>query len=129
MERCGISRIPTPSDCLCFLMFSLFLSFFPWKNEPSRAVPPFPRVCIDIHRGGEKTAGDPPSFEYGAPQGEGEEGERNKKTKMEQCPAFNGENIIAFSSPYREYLTKFLHCIRTVHGRYTTARSFLRCEI
>lgn len=41
---------------------------------------------------------------------------------MEQCPAFNGENIFAV---IREYLTKFLRRIRIVR-RW---RSFLRCEI
>lgn len=99
------------------------------RHAPCPVPPPlFPRACIDTHRGGEKTAGGPSPFEYGAPQAaeRGErkrkENKRKRKTKMEQCPAFNGENIFAV---IREYLTKFLRRIRIVR-RW---RSFLRCEI
>lgn len=130
MERCGISRTlrsPVFSD-----VFLFFLSSFGGKMKRHAPCPPplspsclDPRVCIDTHRGGEKTAGGPPPFEYGALQAAETGKKKKEKRKMEQCSAFNGENIFAFSSPYHEYLTKFLHCNSyTGHRWYHHARSF-----
>lgn len=59
------------------------------RHAPCPVTPLFPRACIDTHRGGEKTAGGPPPFEYGASQAVGR-GERKKKRKQEKKKNKNG---------------------------------------
>lgn len=59
------------------------------RHAPCPVPPPlFPRACIDTHRGGEKTAGGPSPFEYGAPQAARRE--RKKKRKQEEKKNKNG---------------------------------------
>lgn len=59
--------------------------------------PPSP-VCVSIYTGeARKQRGILLPSSTGRHRERGKRGRETKKTKMEQCPAFNGENIIAVS--------------------------------